>query len=189
MKGNKRPISSGFSVLEMMIALTLGTVVLGALLAGLHQTQIWGGNLTLLMMRDANLHLAPLLFSRWISPAGNHSVSADAIEIQDGVLELRADLSGAQGFPDGRLDDPFESLSIRLREGRLQLRSGRGGFQPVLEPIESFQAYRETPVLLRLELTATTGTNLMGAGERAPESISLFLSLSNRRPNLFAQED
>lgn len=179
---------AGFSLVEMMLALMLGTAVLGALLAGLHQTQLWGGNMARLARRDANLHLAPLLLSRWISSAGNNCSAA--VEIQSGVLTLHADLSGAdEGFPDGSLDDPFESLSLRLQEGKLQLRSGSGSFQSVLEPIESLQALLETPRLLRIRLEAVTDGVLAGVGQKHSQAAEISLALPNRRPNLFEEED
>ncbi len=182
----------GFSLVEMMLALALGSIVLGALLSGLHQTQIWAGNLSSLALRDSNLQLAQLLLSRLISSAGSNlrPSGQPSVEIQAGQLILRADLTGAaEGFPDGSLNDPFESLALRQRDGRLQLRSGNGSFQSVLEPVESFEVQWQSPRLLRLRLMAPTDGELAGIGRSLSESLELWHSLPNLRPNLFAEED
>ena len=187
---NREP--KGFSLVEMMLALALGSIVLGALLTGLHQTQIWAGNLSRLALRDSNLHLAQLLLSRLISSAGSNlrPSGAPGVEIQADQLMLRADLTGtAEGFPDGSLDDPFESLTVRQRDGRLQLRSGNGTFQSLLEPLESFEAQWQTPRLLRLRLVAPTDGELAAIRQSLSESLELWHSLPNLRPNLFAEED
>lgn len=182
----------GFSLIELMLALTLGTIVLGALLAGLHQTQIWSGNLALLVQRDENLNLTPLLLTRWVSSVGNNLPVEDgqSLEVQSGVLTLRADLSGAaEGFPDGSLDDSFESISLRLEGGKLQLRSGAGSFQTVLEPMETFQALQQTPRILRVELSAVTQGELTALGQTHSASVELFLGLHYQRPKLFEDEE
>lgn len=179
----------GFSLVEMMVALTLGSILMGALLTGLYQTQKWTENLSRMAHRDSNLQQAHLLLSRLISSAGNNLASDQGVEIQPGQLILRSDLSGAAGgFPDGSLDDSFESLALRCKEGKLLLQSGNGTFQTLIEPVEEFQPMLQTPRLLQLKLTAATG-NLAGLGRSLSETMELWHSLPERRPNLFAKED
>lgn len=189
---NRQLNERGFSLIELMLALALGSIVLGALLTGLHQTQIWAGNLSRLAARDSNLQLAQLLLSRLISSAGSNLRPSghQSVEVRADQLILRADLSGAaEGFPDGSLDDPFESIALRQRDGRLQLRSGNGSFQSLLEPVDSFEVQLQTSRLLRLRLVASTEGELAAVRQSLPEPMELWQSLPNLRPNLFAKED
>lgn len=128
-------MSRGFSLMECLVALFLGTLVLGALVTGLLQFQRIAQAVQLTAERDRDHHLAPVLLARWAMAAGNGLPPPRSLDVAGGQVGIRADLEGNRGFPDGDLDDPFEDIAIRFREGSLQLRSGRGRFEPFLRHV------------------------------------------------------
>ena len=183
------PVNAGFSLIEMLIALSLASIVLGAGLTGLYQLQRQTVFLAMLAERDANAWALPLLFARWIPSGGNnrHRLAAD-VQIGGGQLRVAADIDGPTGFPDGRLDDAFEALAFRRFEDQLQMRSGRGSFQSFVRRIDRFGMLRESPRLIRLKLRSVTSKPLHPGREEAGESIELLYLLPNYRPSLFEAE-
>ena len=70
------PTSRGFSCFEMMVASTLSGLVFLGFFVVLGQFQKGCSDLNLILERDSNLWLAPLLLSRWIAPTGKKLLRA-----------------------------------------------------------------------------------------------------------------
>lgn len=115
-----------------------------------------------------NLRSALSTVSRLARSAGNnpHGISLNPVRIPDAqTLSLQSDLSGGPlDLPDGRLDDPFEQVTIRWdsASGQITLASGSGSRQPLARWIT------------RLEIVG-----LNRAGDPAPtDSDVVFVHLS-----------
>ncbi len=180
----------GFSLIEMLLATAASALLFSLFLGVFDQAQTTVTNLTRLMERDRNLILAPVLLGGWILGAGNREWdrAGDGILIQSGILRIESDLDGKDGFPDGRVDGNFESLSLRCRTDHLQLKSGGGSFQAVLKHIRQWEILMEGR-LLTLRLTGAVSPNLMhwkGDGETVE---TIRYTLRNYRPNLFPPRD
>lgn len=180
----------GFSLIEMLIALTLSTLILGAAFLVFNQAGRWNRDLELLRERDENLRLAPLLFSQWLNPAENQSwrVQGASLQIQGDELHVHSDLDGPDGFPNSSLSESFERVVLRQRSGQLQLRSGTGSFQPVLKNISTLQAVQLNPRLLSVTVEGITETSLSTVGRPDSYPLPLNYHLWNRRPNLFMEQ-
>ena len=180
----------GFSLIEMLLATAASALLFSLFLGVFDQAQTTVTNLTRLMERDRNLILAPVLLGGWILGAGNREWDrfGDGILIQSGILRIESDLDGKDGFPDGRVDGNFESLSLRCRTDHLQLKSGGGSFQAILKHIRQWEILMEGR-LLTLRLTGAVSPNLMhwkGDGETVE---TIRYTLRNYRPNLFPPRD
>ena len=180
----------GFSLIEMLLATAASALLFSLFLGVFDQAQTTVTNLTRLMERDRNLILAPVLLGGWILGAGNREWDrfGDGILIQSGILRIESDLDGKEGFPDGRVDGNFESLSLRCRTDHLQLKSGGGSFQAILKHIRQWEILMEGR-LLTLRLTGAVSPNLMhwkGDGETVE---TIRYTLRNYRPNLFPPRD
>jgi hypothetical protein len=173
--GGRTRRERGFSLLELMIAAGVGCVAGGALFLLLQQIQGIALRLDSVSERDQNAALAPVLLVNWISPAGC-GLEQDVeppLSVESGVLSLRADIDGPDGFPDGVLEGSFESLRLRAAGGSLQLRSGSGSFQPFLKNIDSVEFSPPEGRLIRVELAAggEAGSGLWRAGPRRVEVV------------------
>ena len=180
----------GFSLVESLLATAASALLFSLFLGVFDQVQTTVTNLTRLMERDRNLILAPVLLGGWILGAGNREWDrdGDGILIQSGILQLESDLDGKDGFPDGRVEGNFESLSLRCRTDHLQLKSGAGSFHSVLKQIRQWDILMEGR-LLNLRLTGAVSPNLMhwkGDGETVE---TIHYTLRNYRPNLFPPRD
>ncbi|MFQ5741802.1 MAG: prepilin-type N-terminal cleavage/methylation domain-containing protein [Acidobacteriota bacterium] len=179
----------GFSLLELLIALALSTLLALAFFSLVTRFQKWTSNLHLLLERDENLRLAPLLLSRYLKPAGNNrwELSWSGLSGQGEGLEIRSDMDGSEGFPDRRLESPFESVALRSQDNQLQLKSGQGTFQPLLKNISALDEVRLTPPTVSLRLTGVADWKLTDADSKIPEPVALCFFIWNYRPNLFAE--
>lgn len=178
--------SRGFSLLEMMLSLAIGTVVLGALFSSFFQVQVWSADIATLEDRDRGLSMLPVLLGNWISAAGNNGDGSwRPFALSGNTLLVNSDTDGARGFPDGRLDSPFESLAIRVGNGELQLRSGKGRFQSVERNVTRLEPDFEVPGLLRLRVTGETGQALRAGRRRVRRVLEIDYALPNLGPNLF----
>lgn len=180
----------GFSLIESLLATAASALLFSLFLGVFDQAQTTVTNLTRLMERDRNLIVAPILLGGWILGAGNREWNrdGDGILIQSGVLQLESDLDGKDGFPDGRVEAEFESLSLRCRTDHLQLKSGAGSFQSVLKLIRQWEILRKGR-LLKLRLTGAVSPGLLhwkGDGETVE---TIHYTLRNYRPNLFPPRD
>lgn len=181
----RRASCPGFSLFECLLALALGSVVLGALLASLVQFQRVGQAVQLLGERDRDHQLALVLLARWLLPAGNGLTDPHSLLVLGDVLEVRADLEGNRGFPDGALDDPFENIAVRARDGSLQLRSGNGRFEPFLRhtPVADFRVASET---VEVGLTSQVAISELAAA-RIPRQSTFTFRRVREAPSLFPE--
>ncbi|HSR50623.1 MAG TPA: prepilin-type N-terminal cleavage/methylation domain-containing protein [Acidobacteriota bacterium] len=180
---------SGFTLLEAVLSLALGLLVVGAFLTALRPMQQWSADLGSLASREGAVWTIPSLLAGWIVPAGNdrHRQGRPGVWVANDVLALQSDLEGEGGFPDGDLDEPFEFLRLRAQAGQLQVRSGRGFYQPAAQAVAALRIQRPTEQWLRLELEAALPRPLLGPGTREGEPLILDFALPNFRPNLFAE--
>lgn len=176
----------GSSLLEVLIALFVGTLVAGGAFLCVHEFQRTADLLTSLLDRDRSLVVAPLLLERWVAAAGCHlGETEQGIDIFDSFLRVRADFDGPDGLPDGLLASPFESVAIRSSGNSLRLRSGAGSFQPVLDCVAAARFSFEEEALVRVDLTLASSARL---GHNPPTLDRPFLiHLWNRRPQLFEE--
>ena len=176
----------GFSLIESLLATAASALLFSLFLGVFDQAQTTVTNLTRLMERDRNLILAPVLLGGWILGAGNRewNRTGDGILIQSGVLRMESDLDGKDGFPDGRVDGKFESLSLRCRTDHLQFKSGGGNFQSVLKQIRQWEIQMDGR-LLELRLTGAVSPSLLHWKSDGETTETIRYTLRNTRPNLF----
>ena len=181
--------NDGFSLLEMLVALAISAVLTLSFFALILQFQKWGSNLDLLLDRDQNLRLAPLLLCRYLQEAGNNRWRQNwsGVKFDGDRLEIRSDSDGAGGFPDFRLEAPFESIALRHQANELKLKSGPGSFQPLLRNIAALEGVDLIPPILSVRIRAITDRNLADLNQPDSESISLDFFLWNYRSNLFPE--
>ncbi|HSR69546.1 MAG TPA: hypothetical protein VLU25_16545 [Acidobacteriota bacterium] len=179
----------GFSLLEALLALALGLVILSAFLAALQPMQTWASDLSRLAAGNGAVWTVPSLLAGWLAPAGNgrHQQGWPGVQVSNGILALQSDLEGAGSFPDGDLGEPFEFLRLRVQAGQLQVRSGRGFYQPVVQSVASMRVERRASNWLRLHLQPAQPGSLLGAAAPQEEAFFLDFALPNFRPNLFAE--
>ena len=181
--------NKGHTLIETMIATSVSIIVLGGFLSVTGVFQTWSSNLSLLLERDANLWLAPLLLSRWIIPAGNNrwDQAWSGVILGSGHLELKSDIDGPRGFPDSKLSSSFEALVLRSSNSSLQVQSNRGSFQPLIKNIAEFKVDSKESGLLSIHLSAITDRPLSMTREDLPEFTELLFFLRNYRSNLFPE--
>lgn len=178
--------SRGSTLIEALLALAIGWVIFIAFLGGIVPVQSLAWDLSACHDRDSTLCLAPPLLFKWCMAAGNNRTE-DACLREAGILHVRSDMDGPNGFPDGDLDENYESVSIRRSGLDLQIRSGGGSFQPVFRNVSAFEADTSDPRLLRLSLGTQTDKVRLGMPETGPTWVAFDVYLWNRRPNLFEE--
>lgn len=183
------PRNSGFTLLELLVAVTLSLSLFLAVLALFQTFQVNTYNLELALERDENLWLAPLLLSRWVSPAGNNrwEESWEGFSTESGELRVNTDIDGPDGFPDGQLASSFEAIAVRGAATGLQLKSGKGSFQTLLKNISLLQLENQDLPLMRLRISARTERPLLNLNESLSSSTLAGFYLWNYRRNLFAE--
>ena len=181
--------NAGHTLVETMIASSISIIVLAGFFSTIGVFQTGSSNLTLLLERDANLWLAPLLLSRWIIPAGNNrwDQTWSGVTIDTDRLELKSDIDGPGGFPDSDLSSNFEALALRSSNFDLRVRSNRGSFQPLIQNIVEFKVDSKENGLLSIRLKTVTDRPLSMSQEGLPESTELLFFLRNYRSNLFPE--
>ena len=181
-----------------MIASSISIIVLAGFFSTIGVFQTGSSNLSLLLERDANLWLAPLLLSRWIIPAGNNrwNQSWSGVTIDTDRLELKSDIDGPGGFPDSKLSSSFEALALRSSNSNLRVQSNRGSFQPVIKNIVEFKCVTwpgsrgensKESGLLSIRLKTVTDRPLSMTEEDLSVSTELLFFLRNYRSNLFPE--
>ncbi len=158
--------SKGFTLIELIISMLLSITLFLAFFSLFERFEIWTLNLNLMLERDENLWLSPLLLSRWITPAGNNwwTDSWTGLTIEPEEIGVSSDMEGPDGFPDSQLSSPFERITLRQRNSELQLKSGNGSFQPVLENISRLQVNSQN-----LPLHQSSGLGGYGASPLASQ--------------------
>ncbi len=182
------PRNKGATLIEALIALAIGSFLFVAFLAAVAPVQSLTWDLSALHDRDATLCLAPPLLCKWISGAGNHRADrAACVRAEEGTLYLTSDTDGPDGFPDGDVDDSYESVSIRRNGSDLQLKIGGGSFQPVFRNISTFQVAIDDPRLLHLRVDGEIDKRLVRVPSAGPRQTSIGVYLWNFRPSLFEE--
>ena len=181
--------NAGHTLVETMIASSISIIVLAGFFSTIGVFQTGSSNLSLLLERDANLWLAPLLLSRWIIPAGNNrwDQAWSGVTIDTDRLELKSDIDGPGGFPDSKLSSSFEALVLRSSNSNLRVQSNRGSFQPLIKNIVDFKVDSKESGLLSIRLSAVTDRPLSMIEKILPESTELLFFLRNYRSNLFPE--
>ncbi|MEE8348449.1 MAG: hypothetical protein V3R94_02690 [Acidobacteriota bacterium] len=179
----------GFSSLEMMVALMLSTLVFAGFFLFLGQFQKGSSDLGLLLERDSNLWLAPLLLSRWIAPTGNNRWDQPwpGVTVQPDLLELNSDSHGRDGFPDSQLDSSFEALQLRDSKSNLQIKSGHGSFQPVIKNVADLRFDSKRMPVITIRLEAATDRPPASFEGNLSHPVEFLVLLRNYRPNLFEE--
>ncbi len=175
----------GFTLIEVVVAITCSTLLFLALFSTCESLLSWMGRFNSALERDENLDLAPLILAPLLTQAGNNygAFPQAPIELREGELVVRSDISGTQGFPDGDLDDPFELCSIRQSTKQLQIKSGRGSYQPLLNHVAGVSWFLEGEGLLNVNLEALSSGP--GSGPLSRRRLELTLFLPNLQPSLF----
>lgn len=182
------PANKGFSLLEVLLALLLSSLLVAAFLSLFDQTEAWISNLDQVIQRDQNLWTASALLPHLLLPAGSngrHSLTPVVVTAGQG-LEIKEDIDGPRGFPDSLLKDPFEDIVLAPADGNLRLASGHGSPQPVVRDIQDMEPEYHPP-LLEIRLRGATARRLIGPTVRPEKSLRLLVYLWNLRPNLFRE--
>ncbi len=181
--------NAGHTLVETMIASSISIIVLAGFFSTIGVFQTGSSNLSLLLERDANLWLAPLLLSRWIIPAGNNrwDQAWSGVTMSTDRIELKSDIDGPRGFPDSKLSSSFEALALRSSNSNLRVQSNRSSFQPLIKNIVDFKVDSKESGLLSIRLSAITDRPLSMAQEDLLESTELLFFLRNYRSNLFPE--
>jgi prepilin-type N-terminal cleavage/methylation domain-containing protein len=183
------PKNEGFSLIEMLVALCISSIALAAFFGAIGQFQTVNRDLGLLTERDSNLGLASLLLTKWITAAGNNRWNQEweGFSTDGAALDARSDTEGPDGFPDEKLTESYETISVRRKGTDLQIKSKTGSFQPALKNLSQFQVEPDDLPLVRLRLAGATDRPTM-TSRSAPESrMELDLYLWNYRTNLFSE--
>jgi len=183
------PKSRGATLIELLISLAIGCVILLAFLGAAVPFQTIAWDLSLLHDRDSSLCLAPLLFCKWISGAGNNRAghSWDGVQQEGDTLHLKSDTEGQDGFPDGRLKESYESIALRVKGSDLQIRSEGGSFQPAFKNFAGLQVHRADDRLLSLTFEGRTDRSLLSTPAEGSKQVAFKVYLWNYRPNLFEE--
>lgn len=184
--GNPRGISS----LELLVALAL-SILLGTALLGLTiRVADFQASYAALIEREQLLLVVPSLLNRLLTASGNRVDPEQGLNLAgDGAISSRSDLDGRDGFPDGVLEQSFESLRLRAEQGQLQIASGGGSFQSFGEGVTSLQVRRLNSAGIWLDVMAITDV-VPGVGHSLQgEESEIYLWLWNYRPSLFPRRD
>lgn len=182
--------SRGYTLIELLIALLLTSILITSSFSTFQAVQLWWQNFEQMVSRDENLRTAPVLLVRWLTPAGSnrHGYSWTGVALDEKLLEVKSDFDGEAGFPDGQLTESFEKVAIRLKNNELQIRSGNGSFQPFLKQVTRFEPVSESSSELLIHLEGTTAARLAGSGEDLTESLVIRTWLPNYVDNLFPEK-
>jgi hypothetical protein len=178
----------GTTLIETLIALAISLVLFLSFLAAVAPVQSLTWDLSALHDRDATLCLAPPLFYKWISGVGNNRANR-AVCVRTGpqTLQLESDTDGSDGFPDGDVEDSYESITVRGKGSDLQLKIGAGSFQPVFRNIATFEAQVVDPQLIGLKIEGEVDKTLIRVPSAGPKPMSFDVYLWNFHPSLFEE--
>lgn len=179
---------AGFTLLETNLALALSLIVTGALFHFLIDYQRVGLQLMNALEQEQRLALTPLALNAVLAGAGNHRPrSSIVVKNAPAALEVEADLTGPDGFPDGQLSSPYEQVALLSRDGALRLRSGGSGYQPLVADLVLNRVELPEPVLVTLQLSNGPPPRVL-SDPPGGESLEFDLYLWNRRTCLLGDE-
>ena len=181
------PAEKGFTLIEILVAITCSTILFLALFSSFTSVLSWMGRLNNALERDENVDMVPLILAPLLPHAGNNrqAFPRPPVERHDGELIVRSDTSGAGAFPDGRLDGPFELLSFRQGTDQLQMKSGQGSYQPLVNHVAGVIWLLEGEEILHLDLEARSSGP--GSGPLSRRRLQFSLFLPNLQRTLFAR--
>jgi len=175
--------TSGFTIIETMIALSLAGIVGSALLLMVVNLQKDVREMSLACERNENLRIVPLILSQTLQAAGcGVSYQRLGLELLGEQISVRSDIDGPKGFPDRTLNQSYENLELRLNGSTLQLQSGEGSFQPLVLYVKklTFDYRNQTDLKLEIE-----GEKRSIFNNEASNRYKLRFFLWNYRRNLF----
>jgi type IV pilus assembly protein PilW len=135
--------ASGFTLLEVLIAMAIGGLLLGAVISTfILQSKAYDVQEQMTEMVQT-ARAAMDMIGREVRMAGYDPTGAgfDGVAYHSAKLQLLADLRGASATapPDGDTDDPNENITYVYDSKNLQIdRNTGGGNQPFAENIEAF---------------------------------------------------
>ena len=175
----------GFCSLELLLALGLSVLLVAALLTLTVDFLTFEQAFSVLVRRGEGLQTVASLLNRYAAGAGNRQDRGLGLQVAADSLRVLSDQDGPDGFPDGVLAAPFESIRVRVSQGALQVRSGRGGYQTIVLGIEGLQVAHPEPRMLRINVSTVTELvpRLVHAVGGAELEFDIFLW--NYRPQLF----
>ena len=177
----------GFTLIEILVAITCSTILFLALFSSVTSMLTWMGRLNNALERDENVDLVPLILAPLLTHAGSNrqAFPQPPVEVQDSELIVRSDTSGTDFFPDGSLDDPFELLAFRQGADQLQMKSGQGSYQPLVNDVAAVIWLLEGEDILHLDLEARSSGP--GSGPLSRRHLQFAFFLPNLQLSLFAR--
>lgn len=182
--------SCGYSLLELLLVISISTILISALMLSSNYIQVIAYDLNLLADRNANFWITPLLLLQWTTGAGNNRWKQDwkGVALADELYFFKSDIDGESGFPDQQLTGSFENIALRHQEKVLSMRSGLGSFQPVIRSVFSFEIEKVREDLLVIRWSGVTENPLKTTAEPDLVLAMMKLRLWNYRENLFLEE-
>jgi len=177
----------GFSLLELLLALSLSVVIGGALLSLTLDFLTFERTFSVLVRSSAGVQTVPSLLNRYVSGAANRQDPESGLSIDADSFRILSDQDGPDGFPDGALTAPFESIRVRVYQGALQIRSGRGSYQTIVSGIESLEVSRPEQALLRISVSTVTEVVPRLVHSVGGAELEFDIFLWNYRPLLFSR--
>ncbi len=183
------PKNKGATLIELLLSLAVGCVIFLALLGAITPLQTLTWDLSTLYDRDSTLCLAPLLLCKWIAGAGNNRAGQNwtGIQLDGDSLQAMSDTEGKKGFPDGHLNESYESIAVRRKGSDLQIKSKTGSFQPAFKNFTDFSADLADLPLLSLTIGTDVDAALIRMTKTAARQRVFKIYLWNYRPNLFEE--
>lgn len=181
--------TKGYSLLELLLVLSISTILISALMLSFNYLQILTHDIGLRADRNGNSWVAPVLLVQWIAAAGNNRWSHQwqCVIVEAGTSIFKSDTDGKGGFPDQELSSSYEDIALEHRDEALSIRSGSGFFQPVLRGISSFEIKREAENQLLLKWSGRTDHLVKTTGKQDVELAEMKIHLWNYRNNLFSE--
>jgi hypothetical protein len=184
-KWSRRNRQEGTTLIEVLVALMVATCFLGGLYLCVHQGLRLASDLAGRCEEMEARCLTPLLLVQWSSAAGQgvNGSEWEPVRAEGNWAEIKGDLEGDGGFPDGDLDDAFEAVRIGQEGQSLRIRSGSGSSQPFLLHVSHYAVRLASEALLEHEVRI--GKPSQGLRERSYQ-INVFLP--NLGQSLFESE-
>ena len=151
----------GTTLLETLVAVALSGILFASFYTVFGQTQTVVSNLNLLLEPGSESQPAPPTAQSMDSLRREQPQELQTCGL---VYRIRTPLSQQRyqrpvRLSDGKLRAPFEGLVLKCEKGHLKLKSGRGGFQPILKNIREWElTSRNRKIEVKYRLNSTTPT-------------------------------